>query len=244
MNKKISTLFTAGLLVAGSLFSSAWAEELKIAADPTKWANVDTEKQYILASPAWFNGTEFSTDSHDFYVIAYKNTENETKIGIGPKEKGELIVWDVTAQLNSSGVMDYSFSSSFGDLSVTYKVMENEKEVEKTQTAFQKGNDAPNSSAALKWMVSASLQYEIGATQSDVNGVYNLAAQTTGLSNSTQSFALYEVFNTNPGEELNELYNNKGFSFVLRMARLRTSSINASSPWMSMRKYWRLRISK
>ena len=30
MNKKISTLFTAGLLVAGSLCGSAWADEINL----------------------------------------------------------------------------------------------------------------------------------------------------------------------------------------------------------------------
>ena len=216
MNKKISTLFTAGLLVAGSLFSSAWAEELKIAADPTKWAEVDPDKEYVLQSPGFYNSTWGTCDN--IYVVAYENASGETKIGLGtPSADAEKIVWKVSTETNSSGHTDYKFSSSYGDLKVTYTITENGKDVEKTQSAFQLGSpDNMNNKEAtsLKWMVGAE-KYEIAASKINADGFYDIVAHKEGDAVYVQSFRLYEVANTNPGEQLNELYNKKGFSFVL-----------------------------
>ena len=132
MNRKISTLLTAGLLMAGSLCGSAWAQE---AYDPTEGCVPLSEADgglYLLKATHYvqYQGQSWSTHERVLYVNV--------------NEKGEFILseeenthWSVS----SSGVdeVNYTFTTKVDGKDVTLEIPYTKEGKEEKRARIMRG---------------------------------------------------------------------------------------------------------
>ena len=199
MNKKISTLFTAGLLIAGSLFSSAWA------ADLIPLQDAKSGDTYLLKA------TQRSTDGNNWV-----GQQGDYYVGINDDGKvclttDKTTLWTISySDAGTVASRVYTFNSNKGPLNVTYTVTEEGKQVEKkyeggyTATKIN-GNTGPAS--AIDFTVDNAL-YRFSHNSSNT-----LFGHTGSPANSIvwSAFQLEATPETTVDEELNGLYNGKGF---------------------------------
>ena len=106
MNKKISTLFTAGLLVAGSLCGSAWADEidLPIGANPIEGDELSSGQEVFMALNDYLYGFDSSEKTNGFNVSDFLSSAVGTKI-----EEADLndFIWTVSV---AEGASEYTYT--------------------------------------------------------------------------------------------------------------------------------------
>ena len=235
MNKKISTLFTAGLLVAGSLCGSAWAKDivLPIGEDP-------------IAGDKLSQGQEVFMSINDIlYGFTDKNTEGEITEGVLPVDRvnGEATaevaeeeladwIWTVTWATGASETSYTLTNKATGDV---LRINKNDKTVE-----LNAKEEAKNTvSLFLFRSGSASVAYGMGTDgkvqKAPATGLltavisgtdYKLSWNADGMTSVTQTAATtdnleFYAVTTPPleedgAEELNALYNGSGFSFGVK----------------------------
>ena len=194
MNKKISTLFTAGLLVAGSLFSSAWADEIPL-------SSAEEGDAYLLKASHFYQSGDESWTS-----------QQAPKCYVGLDEDGNAVLTTLadaaywTVSIGGVGETNYTFESDGKKLTVSYT----EGQEEKTQNQFlgSTGNAGQGEATALIWG-----DYWVGHTANNILVGMKVAEATSAAS--LDAFVL-ETVDDEPitdSEDLNKLFNKKGFSF-------------------------------
>ena len=203
MNKKISTLFTAGLLVAGSLFSSAWAEVIPL-------SQAKSGETYLLKA------SKVSTDKGGSF-----SPQDGWYVGVNAEGKSTLIqekttIWEVTVSGASEATRSYKFTSKNGDLTMPYTVMVDGEAKEKSTNEF--------------FALALSSTYEglslLRFEDPDTKVIYTFGHAANNLIKGTTSsdaqvwwdaIELEEVESSevdDPATTLNALYNKKGFNLT------------------------------
>ena len=203
MNKKISTLFTAGLLVAGSLFSNAWAEVIPL-------SQAKSGETYLLKA------SKVSTDKGSSF-----SSQEGWYVGVNAEGKSTLIqekttIWEVTVSGASEATRSYKFTSKNGDLTMPYTVMVDGEAKEKSTNEF--------------FALALSSTYEglslLRFEDPDTKTIYTFGHDGTNLIKGTTSsdaqvwwdaIELEEVEASevdDPATTLNALYNKKGFNLT------------------------------
>ena len=234
MNKKVSTLLTAGLFLSGSLFSSAFAEKL-IKGDLVKELN--TNEAYIFSNGEMAYGfTEYSQTNK---IVTDNGLAFDAS---GNAETGDIDVkaylWKVTAKTVDSQNKNYvyeltnqltglklQFNQATGELEVNYSnddahkatsgiVFENGGAYFANLFADGSAYEYPATSyVAADTQTPAAKSYLVLTTDGlDVQ----TEAELTAAGASAENFGFYVAKNIPAtSEELNDLYNSVGFNFTL-----------------------------
>ena len=112
MNKKFSTLMTAGLLMLGALFSSANAAAPGDAVQAVTGTKVKSFPGYYLLSDGtngFLKAAEKTVDDTDFTVFA---ASSETDLGADPADVDDEYLWKIEPQIiNGNTVSGFKFKS-------------------------------------------------------------------------------------------------------------------------------------
>ena len=237
MNKKISTLFTAGLLVAGSLCGSAWAQDAQDPETPGQEQTTPEEPQEaeegsILDYLGWSQLPAESAselkDGAKYLIVnegnAYGFNESAQKLLNATTADGDILTKDTDVQ---KFIWEVSTTPSLGTYSYTFTNVASGK-----QLTVSKVNDDPTVTLADNGGAfyfgeekaaysddNQSLYMYVPKTDDDEAVTYTLSWGEEGLIASTDGEAgtvfFYEVPSvgfTNAAE-LNALYNTSGFTF-------------------------------
>ena len=219
MNKKISTLFTAGLLVAGSLCGSAWARNSISgvlgwgSTTPTAATELENGKYYVMTDAS---RNAFGFDNGAANVIGLAATD----ASIDAVEDVQKYVWQVSVTENV-GTYSYKFTNVAAgqSLSVDKTTAGSEKV---TLVATDKAGTFVFGSASATAPVSGNKYVTSSAGNLylyDANNIYQLNIASTGVTVVTTAtsapLSFYEVPSVSfiDNKELNALYNGSGFSF-------------------------------
>ncbi|WP_455620464.1 DUF6383 domain-containing protein [Parabacteroides sp.] len=230
MNRKISTLFTAGLLMTGSLCGSAWAKQINLPIGTTAIAGdkltqgqevfmsvnsllygfdevIKTGAQKGYISPAGFIGASSSTmveeeDLADYvWTVTWTTGASETSYKLVNKATGE------TLRIKKNG------------LDVEYNTAE---KAENTISLFLFRDASDNSVAygknAAGTVVTPSGLLTAVVSGTDYNLTWNATQASVVLSPVAGDLLFYAVETPNLIDvtELNDLYNGNGFSFGVK----------------------------
>ena len=228
MNKKISTLFTAGLLVAGSLCGSAWADEidLPIGANPIEGDELSSGQEVFMALNNYLYGFDSSEKTNGENVSDFLSSAVGTKI-----EEADLndFIWTVSV---AEGASEYTYTltnKATGDVlrvknSTTTPGIELDANA-KSEDAISKFvfRDATDATKSIKYGNGAEGNVSSGLLTAIINGSdyvlswdgSDVTVEPKASSTSTGNVLFYEVKKPEftKAEELNALYNGNGFSF-------------------------------
>ena len=205
MNKKISTIFTMAALMGGSLFSSAYADDLATAAKDGGWYKIVRSAQYDNANKAWSDVTAGSDDM-------YLTLDKDGNLTMSRSESQDNAWWKV-AEGSIPGT--YVLTNKAG------KVLTYDNGVSK-QTAFYSVNYKGVAAQGNSSDDAVSIDYQ--------NGNGNLAMDYAGTSATESpagwnlSTADYQLlFNlvkvnddTTTSGDFNEFFNDKGFTLKVK----------------------------
>ena len=226
MNRKISTLFTAGLLMAGSLCGSAWAES-----SIQQLAGFVNGQGTFTATPA----TELKAGHQYVFVNDQTNNEayghelsgstiTESTIGLSTpladNDDVKQYVWTVGITESPKGFFSYNFTNvETGKLlrvNVGFTAIEKNTKVEDKNTNKDFVFDGSSVSALTGGAYSGTNNnLYIYSSSTPLNGL-NWGSNVSTVSTTIAAPIFYEVKSellTN-SEELNALYNTSGFSLV------------------------------
>ena len=226
MNRKISTLFTAGLLMAGSLCGSAWAQS-----SIQQLAGFVNGQGTFTATPA----TELKAGHQYVFVNDQTNNEayghelsgstiTESTIGLSTpladNDDVKQYVWTVGITESPKGFFSYNFTNvETGKLlrvNVGFTAIEKNTKVEDKNTNKDFVFDGSSVSALTGGAYSGTNNnLYIYSSSTPLNGL-NWGSNVSTVSTTIAAPIFYEVKSellTN-SEELNALYNTSGFSFV------------------------------
>ena len=228
MNKKISTLFTAGLLVAGSLCGSAWADEidLPIGANPIEGDELSSGQEVFMALNNYLYGFDSSEKTNGENVSDFLSSTVGTKI-----EEADLndFIWTVSV---AEGASEYTYTltnKATGDVlrvknSTTTPGIELDANA-KSEDAISKFvfRDATDATKSIKYGNGAEGNVSSGLLTAIINESdyvlswdgSDVTVEPKASSTSTGNVLFYEVEKPEftKAEELNALYNGSGFSF-------------------------------
>ena len=219
MNKKISTLFTAGLLVAGSLCGSAWAEKIELPIGDTPLEEVKSGAEVFMA-----------IDDNLYGFVEKSGTtikDGVYSLSTPTIDDGDLAkyVWKVTTTQGASEIAYTLTNKATGDVlrvnkNGTPKVELNTAEkTENTVNLFLFLDAADKSvsydgNTGLLTAVIGGQNYEISWSATAVNNVYASVATAGTNTGNVQFYAVTTSSLTDAAMgELNALYNGSGFSF-------------------------------
>lgn len=225
MNRKISTLFTAGLLMAGSLCGSAWAQS-----SIQQLAGFVNGQGTFTATPA----TELKAGHQYVFVNDQTNNEayghelsgstiTESTIGLSTpladNDDVKQYVWTVGITESPKGFFSYNFTNvETGKLlrvNVGFTAIEKNTKVEDKNTNKDFVFDGSSVSALTGGAYSGTNNnLYIYSSSTPLNGL-NWGSNVSTVSTTIAAPIFYEVKSellTN-SEELNALYNTSGFSF-------------------------------
>ena len=226
MNRNISTLFTAGLLMAGSLCGSAWAQS-----SIQQLAGFVNGQGTFTATPA----TELKAGHQYVFVNDQTNNEayghelsgstiTESTIGLSTpladNDDVKQYVWTVGITESPKGFFSYNFTNvETGKLlrvNVGFTAIEKNTKVEDKNTNKDFVFDGSSVSALTGGAYSGTNNnLYIYSSSTPLNGL-NWGSNVSTVSTTIAAPIFYEVKSellTN-SEELNALYNTSGFSFV------------------------------
>ena len=226
MNRKISTLFTAGLLMAGSLCGSAWAQS-----SIQQLAGFVNGQGTFTATPA----TELKAGHQYVFVNDQTNNEayghelsgstiTESTIGLSTpladNDDVKQYVWTVGITESPKGFFSYNFTNvETGKLlrvNVGFTAIEKNTKVEDKNTNKDFVFDGSSVSALTGGAYSGTNNnLYIYSSSTPLNGL-NWGSNVSTVSTTIAAPLFYEVKSqllTN-SEELNALYNTSGFSLV------------------------------
>ena len=228
MNKKISTLFTAGLLVAGSLCGSAWADEinLPIGANPIEGDELSSGQEVFMALGSYLYGFDSSEKADGVNVSDFLSSAVGTKI-----EEADLndFIWTVSV---AEGASEYTYTLTNKATGDVLRVKNNT-----TTPGIELDANAKSEDAISKFVfrddadATKSIKYGNGAEGTPTSGLLtaiinesdyvlswdgsDVTVEPKASSTSTGNVLFYEVEKPEftKAEELNALYNGSGFSF-------------------------------
>ena len=217
MNKKISTLFTAGLLVAGSLCGSAWAQGAQTPAENSILGILRLNALPTAAS-ALENGQYLMVNGTDSKAYGFDGTSQKlvsvsgSDASIQKDTDVQKYVWEVsvsqpagsyvytftnvasgkklTVSSNKGALADKAGDAYFGTSKNAYSSTNN-----KMYMFVPKNGDVAEATYALEW---------------DASG---LKATKDGVTASAITFYPVSSIGFDKASELNALYNGSGFSF-------------------------------
>ncbi len=210
MNKKVSTLLTASLLMMGPVFGSIFAQSQI----PISQA-VNGETYVIQASEYWNaeNGTSWENSDFSGTNTYYLCMDDEGNVTLDLHSKyTEAEIWTVGISGPRNDI--YTFTSSTGK---TLKVTDADKTVNPSEFVL----GSTTNSNTLEWYTSSGVKYMVGHVYED--GKHNVLAikyedGKTQEEGYYDAFKLIKVDDTTieDGGDLNELYNKKGFNFDVK----------------------------
>ena len=226
MNRKISTLFTAGLLMAGSLCGSAWAQS-----SIQQLAGFVNGQGTFTATPA----TELKAGHQYVFVNDQTNNEayghelsgstiTESTIGLSTpladNDDVKQYVWTVGITESPKGFFSYNFTNvetrKLLRVNVGFTAIEKNTKVEDKNTNKDFVFDGSSVSALTGGAYSGTNNnLYIYSSSTPLNGL-NWGSNVSTVSTTIAAPIFYEVKSellTN-SEELNALYNTSGFSLV------------------------------
>ena len=234
MNRKISTLFTAGLLMASALCSSAWAqssiEDLVGLSGATPVTELKDGGQYVLVNDVTNKGAygqELDGSTIKEFVKALDDPFAADK-----NDDVKKYVWTVSMTESPKGFFTYNFKNvetgKLLRLKGNFSGIEtngNEKD-ENTNKDFVFGS-AANSFGGAKYSssnsflhvyesASASKGFSWDVTSTPVSTVTDPAGASAPVFYEVKSETLTK------GDELNDLYNTSGFSFITKRLKDQT----------------------
>ena len=232
MNKKISTLFTAGLLVAGSLCGSAWADKinLPIGANPIEGDELSSGQEVFMALNNYLYGFDSSEKADGVNVSDFLSSAVGTKI-----EEADLndFIWTVSV---AEGASEYTYTLTNKATGDVLRVKNNNNT---TTPGIELDANAESEDAISKFVFrdatdqTKSIKYGNGAEGTPASGLLTaiingsdyvlswdgstevVKVEASSSSASTGNVLFYEVEKPKftKAEELNALYNGSGFSF-------------------------------
>ena len=236
MNKKISTLFTAGLLVAGSLCGSAWAKDivLPIGEDPIAGDKLSQGQEVFMS----INNNLYGFTDKDSEgkitedVLPFSRTNGEVTTEVAEEKLADWI-WTVTWATGASETSYTLTNKATGDV---LRINKNDKTVELNAKEEAKNTvslflfcDANGTSVAYGMGTDGEVQEAptTGLLTAVISGTdYKLSWNADGTTSVTQTAATtdnleFYAVTTPPleedgAEELNALYNGSGFSFGVK----------------------------
>ena len=237
MNKKISTLFTAGLLVAGSLCGSAWAQGA-----PTTPTEPEVAQESILGYLGWDELGEAATalKSGSKYLIVHTDESNSTSSAYGFNESTQKLqnvseasedvltkdtdvqkfIWEVT-ETRTVDTYSYTFTNVASGKKLT---IDDDAKVVLADNGgeFYFGTNKEAYAIGEEESENNNTLYMYVPETDDENAVtYKLIWDDNGLTASSEENAtasaitFYEVPSVgfDNAAELNALYNTSGFTF-------------------------------
>ncbi len=219
MNRKISTLFTAGLLMAGSLCGSAWAQRsivnvLGTTALPAAATVLESGKYYLMTNANQI-AYGFETDENTGELIElFEDPVRGT--GLDEVSDVQKYIWQVT-ETTTAGAYSYKFTNvATGktlriDPSATPAVVQLDPSKTDQKEAFVFGSDGQSnlkfSASSAMFAYDGSKNYQLTWTSS--------ASSVLSTPNTTATISFYNVKNVSftDAAELNALYNGSGFTF-------------------------------
>ena len=212
MNKKVSTLLTASLLMAGPVFGSLFAQKLANTTVAIDKASKAEGKQYVLVSTHYGQLPGTSKNGQNTYVTAEKDGSNwNFKLEVA-SSLNKKVIWTVKAQKSPfSSDSIYSFENpTYGTFKVKYGA-DNKKEATSFVLNNNPGQTRADGSRALIWD-------ENGWLSVGDEGVANSKAISVPFpSNAAQYFVLQEVLTDDvTDEDLNSFFNKKGFNLAVK----------------------------
>lgn len=219
MNRKISTLFTAGLLVAGSLCGSAWAESITdltgIGAQATQ---LESGKKYLLVDP-----TSNEAYGHELNGTTLSSITSGLTTNLVEKDDVRKYVWEVSVT-SALGQYSYTFknveSGKLLRIDGAYSGIETNASEKDENThkdfVFEANSSASIVTAAKYNSVSNSYLYIHEGNTSYAPKGLSWGSNTLAVSTTVSAPKFYEVKSEElkDADELNALYNNSGFSFA------------------------------
>jgi len=226
MNRKISTLFTAGLLMAGALCGSAWAQSSIqqlagfVNGQGTFTATPATElkagSQYVLV-----DATSNEAYGHELSGSTIQESTVALSAPLGDNDDVKKYVWTVSVTESPKSFFSYNFTNV--ETGKLLRINSGFTGVEKNTKVEDK-----NANKDFVFDVASATTLKGGVyagTSNDNLYVYSSASPYNGLSwannvstvSTTASAPIfYEVKSEmlTDAEELNALYNTSGFSFV------------------------------
>ena len=230
MNKRISTLFAASLLLS-SVFGSVWAEDLHIGVKATK---LESGKSYHLVMD-YTNGTQFAygftdySEENQLIEQDYATVANTTSSSVDP----EAFLWTVTEVNNKDfgGTNQYSYQLTnvktkqvlCFDQNFLVQLSTKKADLEASTKTVSFGSylkydseDATTGFDHTSWL------YVTADLTKNTTNAKPLVIYTDGLAQSHETnnagyyFNFYEAADETVSDtELNNLYNSAGFNFSL-----------------------------
>ena len=237
MNKKFSTLLTAGLLIAGALFSDASAEKLidLMAKDPA--TKVEGGKEYFLvqqvqgvAPYAGYFGVAFGMTALDLDTQVSEPTAQYVEHDLGSQDP-KLFRWTVSEQtLNGKTFVKFTNAKTGKVLTILKSgtgLVTDYDDATQTKDAtnlWAWTNDGKNYETAVKnagkaylGCVDDALTITKGFYFGSADGFATYNINADAFSGTGTDFKLYEAGEKEvDDDELNELYNTAGFNFEIK----------------------------
>ena len=241
MNKKISTLFTAGLLVAGSLCGSAWAKQVTLPMGLTPLTELKAGQEVFMSLDNILYGFDSSAktpagkNTGAFFEVKFGDADNDPEtpdVVISEIEENELAdyIW-VVSFVTGASETSYTFTNkATGDVLRIVKdgsKVEYDTAVKDENTlrlfVFEEGaaykytpaNEEESTPAKGSGVLSA---YKADKTLCYLTWDVTNEAQVSSTEPTDKDLLFYAV--ETPGlidyKELNALYNGSGFSFGVK----------------------------
>ncbi|WP_455625669.1 DUF6383 domain-containing protein [Parabacteroides sp.] len=222
MNRKISTLFTAGLLMAGSLCGSAWAKDVILPIAGTPVAEFESGKEYFLNLNDGTNKFLYGFDKVEAGVIVpAKPYQLDDENMIEESDIADYI-WIVT---ETEGATETTYTlknkatgqllrvtAADGVILDPKDIAENEKVTSLFLFTDENGKSVKYDPEGENGLLTASLEGTSYKLVWNASGVHWDAAIASG------NVEFYSVVNPElkVATELNDLYNGNGFSFATK----------------------------
>ncbi|HIX87362.1 MAG TPA: hypothetical protein H9848_12270 [Candidatus Parabacteroides intestinigallinarum] len=230
MNKKISTLFTAGLLVAGSLCGSAWAKDivLPIGKDPIAGDKLSQGQEVFMSiNDILYGFTDKDSEGKITEDVLSIYVDGRTQFNSVDEEELANWIWTVTWATGASETSYTLTNKATGDV---LRINKNSKTVElnakeeakntvslflfrdgNASVAYGMGTDGKAQKAPATGLLTAvisGIDYKLSWNADGMTSVTQTAATTDNL-----EFYAVETPGLTDYKELNALYNGSGFSF-------------------------------
>ena len=208
MNKKVSTLLTASLLMMSPVFGSIFAQTqipISQAVDGATYVIQATEYYSATALDGW-KDSDYQTPN-----TYYLSMDEEGKVTLAlHSQYQDAEIW--TVNVGGPKHDTYTFTSSTGK---TFKVSDAEDTVNPSEFVSV---TTPNGSSTLEWYTSTGVKYMVGhVNDGNIKNVLAIKHDNTAQADGFyDAFKLIKVEDAPVTDGLNELYNKKGFNFDVK----------------------------
>ena len=243
MNRKISTLLTAGLLVAGSLCGSAFAQTVSIkdltGIGSTAANELKNGARYVMvdASSSLAYGHEISTTTGKIVEVGETINTPIFYDDSDSKDDVKKYIWTVSVTEAPRGFFSYTLTNAETGKALRYNSAYNAIEKDPTAKAedtfkdfvFEATSTVTSTPTGAKYSASNNymVAYKAGATT--WNGLsWSGSPLTSTVAISAPAFYEVKSEKLEDASELNALYNTSGFSFASKRLTDQTAEPNGN----------------